>query len=52
MAEAARNAPGNKPVWELVETWLKAQPGGHVSPRRVNTPTLIGIAGNPGIATA
>jgi sulfur-oxidizing protein SoxB len=52
VAEAARNAPGNKPVWELVETWLKAQPGGHVSPRRVNTPTLIGIAGNPGIATA
>jgi S-sulfosulfanyl-L-cysteine sulfohydrolase len=50
VAEAARTAPGAKPIWDVVETWLKAQPGGHVKARRVNTPTLIGMAGNPGIA--
>ena len=49
VAEEAKNAPGVKPVWELVETWLKAQ-GGRVKPRRINTPTLVGTAGNPGIA--
>ena len=49
VAEEARSAPGNKPVWELVETWLKSQPGGHVKPRRINTPTLLGVQGNPGI---
>ena len=48
MAEAARTAPGNRPVWELVEAWLKAQ-GGRVKPRRINTPRLIGMASNPGI---
>jgi sulfur-oxidizing protein SoxB len=26
VAEAARNAPGNKPIWDVVETWLKSQP--------------------------
>ncbi len=50
VAEAARTAPGTRPVWDVVETWLRAQPGGHVSPRRINTPTLVGMAGNPGIA--
>ncbi|WP_342620018.1 thiosulfohydrolase SoxB [Rhodoferax sp. GW822-FHT02A01] len=50
VAEAARTAPGNKPIWDVVETWLKAQPGGHVKARAVNTPTLIGMAGNSGIA--
>ena len=49
VAEEAKNAPGVKPVWELVETWLKAQ-GGRVKPRRINTPKLVGTAGNPGIA--
>ena len=48
VAEEAR-AAGNKPVWELVETWLKAR-GGKVSPRQLNTPRLIGVAGNPGLA--
>ena len=48
VAEEARTA-GNKPVWELVETWLKAR-GGKVSPRQLNTPRLIGVAGNPGLA--
>jgi sulfur-oxidizing protein SoxB len=47
VAEAARDA-GNKPVWELVETWLRSQPGSRVKPRRVNAPQLEGVAGNPG----
>ena len=50
VAEEARHAPGNKPVWELVEGWLKAQAGGHVRPRRINAPRLVGMQGNPGIA--
>jgi sulfur-oxidizing protein SoxB len=50
VAEAARTAPGNKPVWDVVETWLKSQPGGHVKARKVNTPALIGMSGNAGIA--
>ncbi len=49
VAEEARTAPGNKPVWEVVEAWLKAQ-GGRVKPRKINTPRLVGMAGNPGIA--
>jgi sulfur-oxidizing protein SoxB len=47
VAEAARDA-GNKMVWELVEGWLKAQ--GRVAPRQLNTPKLVGVAGNPGLA--
>ena len=50
VAEAARTAPGSKPIWDVVETWLKAQPDGHVKARTVNTPTLLGVAGNPGMA--
>ena len=50
VAEEARTAPGNKPVWDVVEGWLKAQ-GGRVKPRKINTPKLVGMAGNPGIAT-
>ncbi|ASM76757.1 thiosulfohydrolase SoxB [Vitreoscilla filiformis] len=49
VAEEAKNAPGVKPVWDVVETWLKAQ-GGRVKARRVNTPKLVGVGGNPGIA--
>ncbi len=49
VAEEASKA-GNKPVWELLETWLKAQSGGHVKARRINTPQLVGVAGNPGLA--
>ena len=50
VAEEARTQPGVKPVWEHVESWLRAQPGGRVAPRRLNTPRLIGVAGNPGIS--
>jgi len=48
VAEEARTAPGNKPVWDVVEAWLKAQ-GGRVKPRKINTPRLVGMAGNAGI---
>ncbi len=50
VAEEARNA-GNKPVWELVESWLKAR-GGVVTPRQVNMPQLTGALPNPGYAPA
>ena len=49
VAEEASRA-GGKPVWELVETWLQGQSGGRVKPRRINTPRLIGVQGNPGLA--
>ncbi|WP_022979479.1 thiosulfohydrolase SoxB [Ideonella sp. B508-1] len=49
VAESAKTAPGVKPVWEHVEAWLKAQ-GGRVKPRHINTPTLTGVQGNPGMA--
>jgi sulfur-oxidizing protein SoxB len=49
VSEAARTAPGVKPVWEVVEAWLKNQ-GGRIKPRRINTPTLMGVSGNPGLA--
>jgi S-sulfosulfanyl-L-cysteine sulfohydrolase len=49
VAEEAKNAPGAKPVWEVVEAWFKNQ-GGRIKPRRVNTPKLIGMAGNSGMA--
>ncbi len=39
VAEEARSE-GNKPVWELVEQWLKAR-GGKVSARKPNTPKMI-----------
>jgi sulfur-oxidizing protein SoxB len=48
VAEDAKNQPGVKPVWEHVETWLKAQPG-RVKPRKINTPALRGITSNPGM---
>ena len=49
VAEEAKNA-GNKPVWEILETWLKAQQGGRIKPRSINTPKLVGVQGNPGLA--
>ena len=48
VAEEARNA-GNKPVWDVVEQWLKAR-NGVVAPRRINTPRLTGGLPNPGYA--
>ncbi len=49
VAAEAKDAPGVKPVWEVVEVWLKAR-GGRVAARTLNTPRLIGVAGNPGIS--
>jgi sulfur-oxidizing protein SoxB len=49
VAEEAKNA-GGKPVWELLEGWLRSQPGARVKPRAVNTPRMIGVDGNPGLA--
>ena len=38
-----------KPVWEIVEHWLKAS-GGKVSTRKLNSPKLEGVLPNPGFA--
>ena len=51
VAEEARTMPGVKPVWDVVETWFKSQ-GGRVKPRTLNTPKLVGMKGNPGLASA
>ena len=47
VAEAAKSA-GHKPVWEVVEPWLRSKRT--IAPRRLNTPRLIGVEGNPGLA--
>ena len=49
VAEEARTLPGVKPVWEHVEMWLKAQ-NGPVKSRTLNTPKVMGMNGNPGVA--
>ena len=46
VSEEAAKA-GNKPVWELVEQWLKARDG-KVAARRPNQPTMVGGLPNPG----
>jgi S-sulfosulfanyl-L-cysteine sulfohydrolase len=46
VAEATRSA-GLKPVWDVVEPWLKAQQ--RIAPRRAAQPRLIGVQGNPGL---
>jgi len=48
VAEEARNQ-GNKQVWDVVETWLKAQ-GGRIKPRQLNTPKIMGALPNKGYA--
>ncbi len=48
VSEEARTA-GSKPVWDVVESWLKQQSGGRVGARRINTPKLLGVDGNPGM---
>lgn len=50
VAQEAATA-GNRPVWELVEQWLKAR-GGKVAARRVNVPRLTGALPNPGYLDA
>ena len=46
VAEASKNA--GPPVWDVVETYLKAQKV--IKPLVLNNPTLQGMAGNPGLA--
>jgi S-sulfosulfanyl-L-cysteine sulfohydrolase len=46
VSEQARE--GNKQIWEHLEPWLKSQKTVKVS--AINTPRLIGMAGNPGVA--
>ena len=38
---------GGEPVWEVVAEWLRANKT--VKPRKLNTPRILGMAGNPGI---
>jgi S-sulfosulfanyl-L-cysteine sulfohydrolase len=47
VAEEAKTT-GGKPIWDLVEPWLKAK--GHVSTPILNLPKLMGVNANPGIA--
>jgi len=37
-----------EPVWDVVATWLRDKKV--ITPRKLNTPKLIGVKGNPGIA--
>ncbi len=50
VSEAARDAAlasKSPPIWDLVESWLKAQ-GGRVKAKPANLPRLLGVQGNPG----
>ncbi len=49
VAEDAKSAAGVKPVWEHVEAWLRSQ-GGRIKARKINSPRLVGVAGNPGMS--
>lgn len=51
VAEEAKSAPGVRPVWEVVEEWLKARKG-VVAARRPNVPRLVGVLPNPGVVEA
>ena len=44
VAEGASGAP----IWDVVETYLRDHQV--VAPRRLNTPRLVGVDGNPGLA--
>jgi sulfur-oxidizing protein SoxB len=46
VAEANKNA--GPPIWDVVETYLKSQKT--IAPIKLNTPRIIGVEGNPGIA--
>jgi sulfur-oxidizing protein SoxB len=37
-----------EPVWDVVATWLRDKKV--ITPRKLNTPKLVGMKGNPGIA--
>jgi sulfur-oxidizing protein SoxB len=46
VAEASKNA--GPPVWEVVESYLKTHKV--IKPVKPNTPKLVGVTGNPGLA--
>ena len=46
VAEASKNA--GPPIWDVVETYLKAKKV--IKPVKPNTPQLLGVAGNAGLA--
>ena len=46
-APVAEGAQG-EPIWDVVSKWLRNQKT--VTPRQLNTPKLIGVTGNPGLA--
>ncbi|MES2279796.1 MAG: thiosulfohydrolase SoxB [Pseudomonadota bacterium] len=46
VAEASKNA--GAPIWEVMETYFKAHKT--IKPVKSNTPKLVGVAGNPGLA--
>lgn len=46
VAEASKNA--GPPVWDVVESYLKAKKV--IKPVKPNTPQLLGVTGNPGVA--
>ncbi len=50
VAEEARNAPGTKPIRSVVETWLRDR-APRVALRTPEQPRIVGIDGNPGIAS-
>jgi sulfur-oxidizing protein SoxB len=47
-ADGVEGAPRGEPIWDVVERYLRDQ--NVVKPRRLNTPRLLGAAGNPGLA--
>ena len=48
VAEEAKSAPGVRPVWEVVEEWMRSR-NDVVQARRPNLPKLIGGLPNPGM---
>jgi sulfur-oxidizing protein SoxB len=48
-APVAEGAKG-EPIWDVVEAYLRDNKV--IEPRRLNRPTLVGVAGNAGIGTA
>jgi sulfur-oxidizing protein SoxB len=46
-APVAEGAKG-EPIWDVMEAYFKNHPT--IAPRKLNTPKLVGMAGNPGMA--
>jgi sulfur-oxidizing protein SoxB len=47
-APVAEGAKG-EPIWDVMEAYFKNHPT--IAPRKLNTPKLVGMTGNPGIAS-